>query len=97
MSTTDKEKLVDLTAPYLNDSKLNAARLQKSSTDSVPIVSGMERKEGLVEVVQEHRKFGNGKDVSEELAHAAPKREKDLHPSNTYVGKGDEVAEDEWD
>eukprot|EP00947_MAST-08B_sp_MAST-8B-sp1_P004871 g4871.t1 len=47
--------------------------------------------------LKEQAKLSGTKDVSEQLANAAPVREKDLHPSKTYAGDGDEVAEDEWD
>lgn len=95
-----ESRLVDVTAPYSNDGKANGERVKEkvaSTTATTPTLVGQEiqvLKEGEV---AEHRKFGNGKDVSDELAVAAPKRGYDLHPSSTYQGDGDEVADDEWD
>jgi hypothetical protein len=102
-SSGDK-KLVDLTAPYANDGKGNAKNVSDKvsagvgvgGTSTAPVLVGSTIKVLDKGEVADHRKFGNGKDVSDELAHAAPKREKDLHPSKTYQGAGDEVDEAEW-
>ena len=62
MSTSiEKDKQVDLTAPYANDSKLNKDRVRKNSAERLPIVQGMKNSSAVstgAEVVQEHRKFG---------------------------------------
>jgi hypothetical protein len=98
------KKLVDLTAPYQNNGKVS----HKIFTGDDVVVAtggvvtnaslaGEQLQTGKDPTAVDHRKFHNGKDVSTNLAHAAPVRDKDLHPSNTYVGDGDEVAEDEWD
>ena len=104
MSSTQDKKLVNLTAPYANDGKKNAERVnekvkdQPSSAAAATVVklAGSDIKVLDAGEKAEHRKFGNGKDVSDELAVAAPKRDKDLHPSKTYQGAGDEVDEAEW-
>ena len=95
------KKLVSLTAPYANDGKGNAKNVSAQvlagvGVSTAPVLVGSTIKVLEKGEVAEHRKFGNGKDVSDELAHAAPKREKDLHPSKTYQGAGDEVDEAEW-
>ncbi|GMI09185.1 hypothetical protein TrLO_g12382 [Triparma laevis f. longispina] len=94
--------LVDITAPYSNDGKANGERVKANtgSTTTQPqtqALAGAEIKVLKEGETAEHRKFGNGKDVSDELAVSAPKRGYDLHPSSTYQGEGDEVADDEWD
>jgi hypothetical protein len=101
MSDADTKKLVDINAPYANDGKSNgervaAAQYNQNAPEPTKMVGQGITVLGKGETA-EHRKFGNGKDVSDELAYAAPKRDKDLHPSNTYVGEGDEVDESEWD
>ncbi|GMI32235.1 hypothetical protein TrCOL_g6776 [Triparma columacea] len=94
------QKGVDLTAPYSNDgSRTNssAPAASPATTSSVPNLAGSSisvLKEGET---ADHRKHGNGKDISDDLAVKAPKRGHDLHPSNTYQGDGDEVDDSEWD
>ncbi|GMI35489.1 hypothetical protein TeGR_g7101 [Tetraparma gracilis] len=99
MSDADK-KFVDLHAPYANDGKQNGQRVSEKRTETAPapvtLVGQGVKVLGEGEVA-DHRKHGNGTDVSDELAFAAPKRSQDLHPSNTYQGDGDEVDESEWD
>ena len=89
---------IDLNAPYANDGnkKQGTSGDQGPGTPQVNLVGqGIEvLKEGEV---ADHRKHANGKDISDELAVAAPKRDKDLHPSSTYQGDGDEVDDAEWD
>ena len=46
--------------------------------------------------LQNQAKLSGTADIGDDLANAAPRRDKDLHPSKTYAGDGDEVAEDEW-
>jgi hypothetical protein len=98
------KKLVDLTAPYQNNGKVSH-KIFTGDDVVVPAggvvvtakLAGEDLKTGKDPTAVDHRKFHNGADISNNLAHAAPVRDKDLHPSNTYVGDGDEVDEDEWD
>ena len=96
---------MDLTAPYQNDGKTtHKVFTGAGNVEMNPNVKGVagvrlagEGQKINVGVKADHRKFVSGQDVSDELAHAAPKRDKDLHPSATYVGDGDEVDDSEWD
>jgi len=95
-------ELIDITAPYANNGKQNGERVAAQRDATVATAAPSKMTGQGIEVlkageVADHRKFGNGKDVSDDLAFAAPKRDKDLHPSNTYQGDGDEVDDAEWD
>jgi hypothetical protein len=96
---SDPTKLVDIHAAYANDGKSNAATMASKEAPADSKILG--NQSGLSTVgkgeTADHRKFGNGQDVSDDLVNSAPKRGKDLHPSNTYQGSGDEVDESEWD
>jgi hypothetical protein len=88
-----EQKFVDINAPYANNGRANGERVKSLVSSSVqsPNLTGSSLQVLKPGEVADHRKHGNGKDVSDELAVSAPKREKDLHPSGTYEGDGDEV------
>jgi hypothetical protein len=103
--TLDKG-LIDLTAPYQNSGggvthKQQTGAGTDEQNPNVKSVAGVNLAGESIKINQgvsaDHRKYANGADVSDDLAHAAPKRDKDLHPSATYAGDGDEVDDDEWD
>jgi hypothetical protein len=97
--------LIDLTAAYQNNGYVT--HKAQTGADNVEMNGNVKAVQAVklagedlkinLGVKADHRKFANGEDVSDDLAHAAPKRDKDLHPSATYAGDGDEVDDDEWD
>ena len=77
------------------------SKSQAADNSNTPTMLGSNHKTGSGVLAEgetaAHRKFANGKDISDQLAVSAPKRDHDLHPSKTYEGDGDEVDDSEWD